>query len=103
MIQARKNRNLKKHEAIEKTLLQRQGKKLKRPHSLKKYQTPESFDTDSDGEQKLQPKKVSKTTEYSDDEQEPTVKCIVMYSTEDEQKPVVKKLQKADEDPQETS
>ena len=30
----------------------------------------------------------------SDDEQESAVKCIGMYSTEDEQEPAVKKLQK---------
>ena len=41
MIQTRKNRSLKKHQgqAMEKRLLQRQGKKLKRPHSLKKHQS----------------------------------------------------------------
>ena len=38
------------------------------------------------------PQKVPKTSEYSDDEEEPAVKCIVMYSTQDEQEPAVKKL-----------
>ena len=60
------------------------------------------------------PQKAAKTSGYPDDEEGPTVKCIVMYSTEDEQEPAIKKLQKAskipkfvdmspdDEDPQET-
>ena len=41
MIQARKNRSLKKHQgqAMEKRPLQRQEKKLKRSHSLKKHQS----------------------------------------------------------------
>ena len=41
MIQARKKRRLKKHRglAMEKRPLQRQEKKFKRPHSLKKYQS----------------------------------------------------------------
>ena len=39
MIQARKDRSLKKHQAMEERLLQRQEKKLKRPHSLKKHQS----------------------------------------------------------------
>ena len=58
--------------------------------------------------------KSTKTPEYLDDEEGLAVnyqRCIVMYSTEDEQEPAVKKLQKAskipgrsgDEDPQETS
>ena len=57
-------------------------------------------DTDSDDEQ--EPQKASKT---SDDEQEPAVKRIVMYSTEDEQGPTIKQPQKASKipDPQETS
>ena len=37
MIQAKKNRSLKK--SMEKRQLQRQGKKLKRPHRLKKHQS----------------------------------------------------------------
>ena len=41
MIQARKNRSPKKHQGqpMEKRPLQRQEKKLKRPHSLKKHQS----------------------------------------------------------------
>ena len=41
MIQARKDRSLKKHkgQAMEKRSLQRQEKKLKRPHSLKRHQS----------------------------------------------------------------
>ena len=43
-------------------------------------------------------KKHQKTPEFVDTdpgaEQEPAVKCIVMYSTEGEQEPAVKKLQK---------
>ena len=42
-----------------------------------------------------QPQKVPKTTEYSGDEQGPAVKCIVTYSTEDEQEPTVKQPRKA--------
>ena len=38
MIQAGKDRSLKKHQAMEERLLQRQEKKLKRPHSLKNHQ-----------------------------------------------------------------
>ena len=52
----------------------------------------------SDDEQELTAKKhqkASKTPEYSDNEQGPPVKCIVMYSTEDEQEPVVKKTSKS--------
>ena len=63
----------------------------------KRSKTPEFVDTgpdDSDDEQERQPKKASKTSEYLDDEQGPAVKCIVMYSTEDEQGPTVKKPQK---------
>ena len=61
-----------------------------------------------------QPQKSPKTSEFldtgSDNEQGPAVnyhRCVVMYSTEDEEEPAVKKLQKAskihDEGPQETS
>ena len=38
MIQAEKNRGLKKHQAMEKEVPTKSGKKLKRPHSLKKHQ-----------------------------------------------------------------
>ena len=64
----------------------------------KTLKTPEFFDTnsdDTDDEQERQPQKASKTSEYTDNEQEPAVKCIVMYSSEDEQEPAIKKLQKA--------
>ena len=47
--------------------------------------------------QERQPKKAPKLPEYSDDEQGPAgnyQRCIVMYSTEDEQEPAMKKLQK---------
>ena len=44
----------------------------------------EFVDTGTNDEQERQSKKVPKTSEYSDNEQEPAVKCIVMYSTEDE-------------------
>ena len=58
-----------------------------------------------------QERRLKKTPEYSDDEQRPALnyqRCIVMYSTEDEQEPVIKQPQKAskipgDESPQETS
>ena len=85
IIQARKNRNLKKPDG--------QPKKVPKP--------PEFVDADSDDsddEQEptpKQPQKASKASEFVDDEQSPVVKCIVMYSTEDEQEPTVKQPQKA--------
>ena len=76
-------------------------KKVKKTSQPKKApNSPEFVDTDSDDsddEQERQPKKAPKTPEYSGDEQAPAVnhqRCIVMYSTEDEQVPAVKKLQK---------
>ena len=61
----------------------------------KASKTPEFVDTDTDDEQE---RRLKKNPEYSDDEQRPAVnyqRCIVMYSTEDEQEPVVKQPQKA--------
>ena len=43
IIQARKNRSLKKHQVMEKRPLQRLKKKLKRLHSLKKHQNLQSL------------------------------------------------------------
>ena len=62
--------------------------------SQKASKTTEFVDTNMDNEQEQQPNKAPKTPEYSDDEQGLVVKCIVMYSTEDEQESTVKKLQK---------
>ena len=64
----------------------------KQPQKASK--TPELVDTDKDDEQERQSKKAPKTPEHPDDEQGPAVKCIVMYSAEDEQEPAIKKLQK---------
>ena len=78
-----------------------QGNAVKQPQ--KESKTLEFVDAgsdNSDDEQERQPKKASKTPEYSDDEQEPAVKCIVMYSTEDEQEPSVKKTQKVPKTPE---
>ena len=63
----------------------------------KASKTSELIDTDTHDEQEQQPQKASKTIEYSDDEQRPAVnyqRCRVMYSSEDEQEPTVKKFQK---------
>ena len=68
---------------------------VKQPQKVPK--TPEFVDTDSDDEQEPTPKhsqKASKASEFVDDEQGPAVKCIVMYSTEDEQGSTIKKPQK---------
>ena len=75
VIQARKNRSLKKTD----------GKKTTTKQPQKAPKTPEFVDTDSDD---------------SDDEQGPAVKCIVMYSTENEQEPVVKQPQKIPKTPE---
>ena len=104
MVQARKNRSLKKPtdslKKYEKPLslliqthqmTQTMNKDLPL-NTLKKHQKSQMT---QDDEQERQPKKVSKTTGCSDDEQRPAVKCIVMYSTEDEQEPTVKQPQKA--------
>ena len=80
----------------------------KQPQKASK--TSEFVDTDTNDEQGRKPKKA---LEYSFGEQGPAVnyqRCIVMYSTEDEQEPAIKKPQKAskipggsdDESPQET-
>ena len=85
---------------MEKRPLQRQEKKLKRPRSLEKHQKRLSLLIQTqmtNPKQERQPKKAPKLPEYSDDKQGPAgnyQRCIVMYSTEDEQEPAMKKLQK---------
>ena len=58
MFQVRKNRSLKKHQgqAMEKRSLQRQKKKLKRPHSQKKVPKSSEFIDSSEEEEEGQPK-----------------------------------------------
>ena len=67
-------------------------------HPKKAPKTPEfavAGSDELDDKQDRQPKKASKTPGYSDNEQGAAVKCIVMYSTEDEQEPAAKQPKKA--------
>ena len=69
-----------------------QGPTTKQPQKASK--ASEFVNKGMDDEQGQQPKKAPKAPGYSGDEQGPTVKCIMMHSTEDGQEPSVKKLQK---------
>ena len=70
------------------TQLVKMNKNLPPKQPQKASKASEFVDTSADDKQEPQPEKAPNTPEYSGDEQEPVVnyqRCIVMYSTEEEQ------------------